>query len=164
MLGLAMSSSHQSPGPQPLAAAPGGPYLLAAFFCEKVIQEKDDVVSYIRQIDRLTTSASGPDAPSQMPQTSFSAFLVVLIKSGEARGSHEIKITREGPSGLRDSDPLLSLAVLLEGAERGAGVLGHVNLTFDQEGLFWFDVFLDNTLLTRIPFRVIYQRTSARMS
>ena len=33
-----------------------------------------------------------------------------------------------------------------------------LNLVAEQEGLYWFDVLLDDTLLTRIPFRVIYQR------
>ena len=31
-----------------------GPYLAAAFLCEKVLQEKDEAVSIIRIIDRVT--------------------------------------------------------------------------------------------------------------
>ena len=157
-----MTSSHQSSGSQPQPAAPGGPYLLAAFFCEKILREQDGVVSFIRQIDRLIVNASGPQAPTQMPMTNFSANFVVLLKSGEARGRHDIRVVREGPSGIRDAEDLVSTTVFLEGEERGAGILANINMSFDQEGLYWFDVYADETLMTRMPFRVIYQRTTAQ--
>ncbi len=99
-----------------------------------------------------------------MPTTNYTAFLAITLKSGEARGSHEIKIIREPPSGIRDTDPLLNMTVNLEGQERGAGIYGPVNMTFNQQGLYWFDVYVDDTLMTRMPFRVIYQRATARTS
>ena len=37
----------------------GGPYLHAAHFCEKLLTEKDGVLSAIRIIDRITVTASG---------------------------------------------------------------------------------------------------------
>jgi hypothetical protein len=41
----------------------GGPYIGAAFLCEKILQEKDGVLSAIRIVDRITHSAVGPEAP-----------------------------------------------------------------------------------------------------
>src|SRR6266545_1731538 len=92
----------------PPVAPPQGPYLQMAFFCERTLIEGDGVVSFIRQIDRLTATASGPGAPREMPPTALSAFLAVGMKSGGARGTHEIKVIRERPSGIRDADPLLT--------------------------------------------------------
>jgi len=156
-------SPEQGPsGPAPAAPPPGGPYLQMAFFCEKVLREADGVMSFIRQVDRLTTMASGSDAPAQMPPTTYTPFMAIVIKSGGARGSHEIKLFRERPSGFRDTEPLFSLSVLFEGEERGQGIYGPVAMTFEEEGLYWFDVYVDDTLMTRMPFRVIYQRASAR--
>lgn len=131
-----------------------------AFFCERILTEADGVVSFIRQIDRLTTTASGPGAPRDMPATTLSAFLAIALKSGGARGTHELRIIRERPSGIRD-EPMLSLTVFFEGEERGAGVYGQVNLNFEEEGLYWFDLYLGETLMTRLPFRMIYQRATA---
>ncbi len=144
----------------PHAAPPGGPYVQHAFFCENILRE-GNVSSFIRQIDRLTITTSGPDAPADMPSTNYSAHVALGFKSGGARGSYEAKIIREHPSGIRDSQPLLSIALLFEGDDRGSGLAGPVNMTFEEPGLYWFDVFLDETLMTRIPFRVIYQRAMA---
>ena len=148
--------------PRPAEAPPGGPYLQMAFFCEKILREADGVMSFIRQVDRLTTTASGPVAPAQMPPTTYTPFMAIVIKSGGARGSHEIKLFRERPSGLRDAQPLFTLTVFFEGEERGQGIYGPVTMTLEEEGLYWFDLYVDEALMTRMPFRVIYQRASAR--
>jgi hypothetical protein len=145
----------------PLGAPPGGPYLQMAFFCERVLVESDGVVSFIRQIDRLTTNASGPSAPATMPATNYSAFLALAMKSGTARGSFEMQVVRERPSGIRDGQPVFTLTIFFEGEDRGVGVYGPISLNFEEEGLYWFDVLLDGTLMTRMPFRVIYQRVAA---
>ena len=149
------------PTPKPLSAPPGGPYLQMAFFCEKILTEADGVTSFIRQVDRLTTAASGPGAPAKMPTTNFTAFMAIVLKSGAAQGSAEVKLFRERPSGLRDADPLFTVTVFLEGAERGVGLYGPVNMTFEEAGLYWFDLYADETLMTRMPIRVIYQRATA---
>ncbi len=40
-----------------------GPYLIAALLCEKVLQEKDGIISVIRMIDRITLTVNALDAP-----------------------------------------------------------------------------------------------------
>ncbi len=147
--------------PKPIAAPPGGPYLQMAIFCENVLREADSVISLIRQVDRVTTTASGPGAPADMPRLTYKAHLAIAIKSGGARGSREIKLFRERPSGIRDTEPLLSLSVLFEGEDRGLGIYGPVEMVFDEAGLYWFDLYVDDTLMTRMPLRVIYQRATA---
>jgi len=43
-----------------------GPYLQAALLCERVMQEKDGVLSVIRIIDRVIHTAMGPETPDTM--------------------------------------------------------------------------------------------------
>jgi hypothetical protein len=35
-----------------------------------------------------------------------------------------------------------------------------VNLQANEEGLYWFDVFLEGARVTRVPLRLIYQRVT----
>jgi len=135
-----------------------GPYLKAAVFCEKALREADGVLSLIRLVDRLTVSARGPGAPDAMPKTPYNITAVIMLTSGAARGRQEIKIETENPSGIRKQS--VSATVQMEGEDRGANIVFDMHLTFEMEGLYWFHVYLDNTLLTKMPFRVMYARVS----
>jgi hypothetical protein len=46
-----------------------GPYVIAAAFCERALQERDGVLSLIRIIDKWTTAVTGPApiVPDRMP-------------------------------------------------------------------------------------------------
>ena len=133
-----------------------GPYLKIACFCERSLQEKDGVLSLIRVVDRVTHTRAGPDAPAEMPAFPYSMTAVVMLVSGQARGRHELKIEPEQPSGLKK--PTFTTTVHMEGEDKGQNVVMNLRMTFDQEGLWWFNVYLDDHLLTRMPFRVMYQR------
>ncbi len=137
----------------------GGPYLQAAIFCERVLQEQDGVLSVIRIVDRLTVTASGPQPPDQMPPTLINLSTVITLKSGFARGSYALRLIPTTPSGkqLRET----SVGVLFEGGEdRGVNVLLNIQLQAEEDGLYWFDVLLADQLLTRMPLRLVYQRLS----
>ncbi len=63
----------------------GGPFLQAAFICEKVLQEADGVVSAIRIIDRFFIGPGpGQQAAAAMPAVVMSHTLFVTFKSGSA--------------------------------------------------------------------------------
>jgi hypothetical protein len=147
-----MSTSSSTP------AMRGGPYVIAALVCEKLLVEGDGVESFIRVVDRVTVGAIGPEPPTEMPSQQIPYTLCLTIKSGEARGRHSLKVRPEKPSG--EQLPAIEVGLNLEGADRGTNVnIGLQGFVFDQEGLWWFDVLLgDNeTLLTRVPLRLIYQ-------
>jgi hypothetical protein len=50
-----------------MSATSDGPYLAAAFLCEKVLQEKDEAVSIIRIIDRVTLTVPASTSPEILP-------------------------------------------------------------------------------------------------
>jgi hypothetical protein len=135
-----------------------GPYLKTAVFCEKVLREADGVVSLIRVVDRVTVTAAGPDAPDTMPKTPYNMTAVIILTSGQSRGRHEIRIEPEEPSGLKKAPFLVT--VQMEGEDRGANVIVNMHFTFEMEGLYWFHVYFDDTLLTKMPFRMMYARMS----
>jgi hypothetical protein len=135
-----------------------GPYLNVATFCEQVIEDKSGVLSLIRIVDRMNVSAYGPGSPNEMPPANLNWFLVLSLKSGEARGSHTLKIIPELPSGL--SKEPVTLSVHFEGGTRGQNVVSRINLKLEMPGIYWFKLYLENQFLTKVPVEVIYSRTS----
>ncbi len=133
-----------------------GPYIQMAGLCEQVIEDKTGALSLIRVIDTITHTEAHPDAPAEMPNVTYPMKMVIMLKSGRARGRHELKIIPELPSGEFKS-PLIG-SIQMEGEERGANNIINMVFTFTMEGLYWFNVYLDDSLLTRIPLRIKYNR------
>jgi len=133
-----------------------GPYLNAALICEKVLQEKDEINSIIRIVDRVVITTAASSSPEKMPPTQLNLNVFLSFKSGSSRGRHTIKWVVETPSGIRKPEQLLP--ALFEGDDRGVNFIIGLNMVIDQEGVYWFDVFLEDQLLTRIPLRILYQR------
>lgn len=136
---------------------PSGPFLAAAFFCESILEGKDGALSVIRIIDRVTQSAKGPGAPEEMPPLAINVWALIALRSGSARGRATLSIRPENPAGQRT--PGVELPVLFEGEERGQNFRTEIGFVAEMEGLYWFDVLLDDKLLTRIPLRVVYEPT-----
>ena len=133
-----------------------GPYLQAALLCERVMEEKDGVLSIIRVIDRVIHTAMGPSAPDTMPPLTYAMTALVVLKSGGARGTVQVRLDMEEPSGLITPGP--SMSALMEGEDRGQNLVMGMHMTFKETGLYWFNVYLDDQLVTKMPLRVVYTR------
>jgi hypothetical protein len=134
-----------------------GPYLTAAFICEKILREQDGVISAIRIIDRVTHSVAGPDVMEPFP---YRIALVLMLKSGEALGNYQISIQPIKPE-TNEKLPAVVYPVNFESpADRGVGICADMQIVFDVPGLWWFDIYLSGQgkvrRVTRIPFRIIY--------
>ncbi len=138
-----------------------GPYLATAVFCEKPLRESDGVLSIIRIIDRITISA-GSQAPEEMPSQTLHLTAVLSLKSGFLKGKYTVNIKPVTPSGV-DSGAV-SMPVLFEGDDRGTNLILNFAIPIKEEGLYWFDVLIEQQLLTRMPLRILYQRLGAGMS
>jgi hypothetical protein len=141
-----------------------GPYLSAALLCDRVLLEQDNTPTAIRIIDRAVTNIvtiTGSGAPTAAPvepePEPFSFTLFISLKSGKARGSSTVKIVLEQPSGIKSRPQ--ELPVLFEGEDRGVNLIVPFKMKPDPEGLYWFHILLEDQLLTRIPLRVIRQRS-----
>lgn len=133
-----------------------GPYVQLATFCEKVLQEQDGVLSIIRSIDRIIVSATAAGAPAELPEGgSVPATLVVALKAGDAQGRHPITLRAQQPSGVYLPDQRFDAT--FERDERGVNLLLNMNVPA-VEGLYWFEVLVNEVPLTRVPLRIMYQR------
>lgn len=135
-----------------------GPYVQAALICEKALQEKDGVLTLVRIVDRVTHSATGPNAPEKMPTITYPMVIVVMLKSGAAKGTFPIRVDLEPPTMQRQRGPIFT--VYLEGEDRGQNLILNLNVPLQEPGLYWFDVVFDERRLSRIPLRVLYTRTT----
>ena len=133
-----------------------GPYIQMAGLCEQVIEDKTGALSLIRIIDTITHTEARSDAPPEMPPVTYPMKMVIMLKSGRARGRHELKMIPELPSG--EVKPPFTRSVQMEGEERGFNNIVNMLFTFEMEGLYWFNVYFDDSLLTRIPLRIKYNR------
>ncbi len=144
--------------------SPSGPYVSAALLCEKVLIEQDNTPTLVRVIDRLITNTitinignpQGP-TPPQPEVEPFNLTLFISFKSGDARGKSTVKIELEAPNGIKR--PPQELPVLFEGEDRGVNLILPFKMKPDMEGLYWFNISLDDEFITRIPLKFIHQRS-----
>ena len=134
----------------------GGPYLTAAFFCERMLREQDGVLSAIRIVDRWNISGPAPTIAPTVIQT----FLATLFHCGIYRGQAQVTITPIAPSNHRLQP--ITLPVLFEDADdRGAGIIMPIGFPVQEDGTYWFEVALSKQnlppeVVTYIPMRVVY--------
>ena len=125
--------------------------------CETVIEGKDGVLSLVKVIDRVILTAA-PGAPNKMPPVTRNFWLVLMFVSGPLRGMANVNVTLQDPLGLRKA--MHGQRVLFEGEDRGVNLAFQVTMEFVEEGLYWFDISVDDEPVTRTPFRIVYSRVS----
>jgi hypothetical protein len=133
-----------------------GPFISACCFCDMAIKDVTGTLSLIRIIDVITHAGSGPNPPVDMPAFDHELKLVIILRSGMARGRSMLKIVPEEPDG--SSGKPLELSVHFDGEEKGANVVIDLRYRFKLEGLYWFDVYIDDQKINSIPLRIKYQR------
>lgn len=133
-----------------------GPYVTAACFCDVVLEDKSGVLSLIRIVDTLIHTEAAPEPPRDMPAFTHTMFLVVMLKSGNARGRYNMRVIPQLPDGSTENDVILT--VHFDGEERGQNIIGQIPFQYTMEGYYLFKVMLEDELLTAIPLRVKYNR------
>jgi len=149
----------------PIDRGISGPHLGAAFLCEKILQEKDGVQSFIRIVDRFTVPVFPklPEGvqlpPGAGPGNQFIQFnLVVMVKAGSVPGGkYHLGLQLNKPDG--SPLPKNVVDVFLQGDnDNGVAAVFPIVLPQPEEGLYWFDVYFEESLLTRVPLRVLHQQ------
>lgn len=132
----------------------GGPYLSAAFFCERVLRETDNVPSFIRVTERCTING----ASDVIPLTIINTTLVITMISGMHRGPSKVAVSPISPSGIQL--PSLTLPVNFEGDDdRGIAIVIPMGFPVQEQGVYWFEISVEGGgTVTRIPFRIVYQQ------
>jgi hypothetical protein len=133
----------------------GGPYINAALLCERAIQESDGVLTLVRVIDKLTASSLPGQEPSGFQPFQAALTLVVILRAGESSAA-TVRIVPREPDGhaLQAHDTEVTFGG--DDQARGRNLLVTMNLGVKYEGLYWFDVIVDGSQISRIPLRVEY--------
>ncbi len=79
-----------------------------------------------------------------------------MLVSGRARGTQSVRVILETPAG--EANDVWAGTVFFEGEDRGANCIINVQVAFPLEGLYWFQVWLADGFLTKLPYRLIYDR------
>ena len=84
--------------------------------------------------------------------------LVVILRRGDLTGTYEVKARPREPDGTEL--PATGGAVSFAGDDPGqaANVLINMNLGVRLEGLYWFDILLDDRVISRLSLRIEYRR------
>lgn len=133
-----------------------GPYLLAALICERVLEEKDGVLSAIRIVDRVVRSAYGPEPPAYMEPFEYDLSFLFVLKTGENPGNFRLTVEPIKPVTNERLPPIQSTLILEPPGDRGMNFVARAKVMLDLPGIWWFDVGLNGKRITRIPFNVIY--------
>lgn len=116
------------------------------------------MLSAIRIVDQITHTIVAPSMPEELPKVPFNLTFLITFKSGRARGRQTVQLAMEDPSGARKE--LFAHSLQFEGEHRGANWVIQANVMFSMEGLYWFEVILEDRLVTKMPVKLLYQLMS----
>ena len=139
---------------------PNTPYVIAAFFCEKVLQEKDGVLTAIRIFDRI--SVQWPQGATPTDDVSIAVTLLTLLKGNGFVGPAKISISGEGPSGRVLNHGVSDIDVVFGSIDPAVNVIANVTLAVKEDGVHWFAVALNGEELTRTPLHVARSLTASQ--
>jgi hypothetical protein len=127
------------------------PFVNIACLCEKILTEKDDVLSLIRLVDSFTVSIP-PNMPTDTkPHLTLNAVLGLRQPPGETiTGKHVVKMRLHGPTKASSEVPKFD-AEFADG-KAGLNLLMALVLGIENYGQCRLDVEWDGEILTSIPF------------
>lgn len=132
-----------------------GPHVQLATFCDMVVEDKSGALCVIRMIDRITVRGPTPEyQPAQISPT-----LAISLKADFMRQKARVRVQPVAPN--NSEMGAFEMPVLFEGDERGVQIVLALQLNLPEEGLYWFNVFVDDQMVTRVPLRLIYQQVAS---
>jgi hypothetical protein len=134
------------------AKSVGGPFVNAAFVCEKVLKE-GKVPTFVRVIDTFMLTGPTP----KMPPGVIEFVLYVAFKAGDVRGKKPLLIKCESPHGEKLTFESTHMLEFNSGST-GAAVEAVIMLGIKDPGTYWFSVILEGRVITKTPVRVVYEQ------
>ena len=131
------------------------PYLSSAVICERVIQDAaNQAFSLINLYDRVTFIPTdmiptlSKDTPLILPLTIHLSFRTM----GQYSNKHMIRMVAIGPSGREYH--IGNAEVEFKVGDNAANVTAPFAIAAEALGYYFFDIFLDETFLTRVPLQI----------
>jgi hypothetical protein len=135
---------------------PDGPYLLAALLCQDVSDGPGEMISalgilsYLHFLPQLELGGAVLPLPLKI-------VVCVVINDERWQGRQKYLVVRANAPSRYVLRAWRSRAVFHGTPPRAWWILGvqrGLQLTVEEDGVYWFDVLLDRVLLTRIPLEV----------
>jgi hypothetical protein len=145
-----------------MAKATGRPIIRALLLCERVLQEKDNVLSVMRIIDNITVGIppAAPLPPTAMVPVPF--VILASLKGGDAKGEMTFQVRVTSPSGKSPQEKPIEFTALFENEESTFNAIVNLALGTREEGLYYVDLFVkgETAPQARVPLRIIYAAES----
>lgn len=137
-----------------------GPLITVATFCEKILDEKDDVPSLIRLVDRISFTRP-PDvfAAKGEPVTPIVelAFFLRLTARG-LQSTHELRLAFQTPD--NEEKEMVKHSFTFDPKRSGMNIKANIAIGIKVGGFCWLKVYLDDVLLTQVPLEIVEIGTS----
>jgi hypothetical protein len=126
-----------------------GPYVALAVFCTRIDRQTDGSTDVIGVVESLNL-----DSPFSPPMTNNSLMMtaVVSVRGDTMRGAYPLAIRGHYPDGTPGTT--LSQLVEFSDAQPTATIALPIQIAIGDLGEYWFDVTLDQRLLTRVRLDV----------
>ncbi len=135
--------------PQSGQSGQSGPYVALAVFCTRIDRQTDGSTDVIGVVESLNL-----DSPFSPPITNNSLMMtaVVSVRGDTMRGAYPLAIRGHYPDGTPGTT--LSQLVEFSDAQPTATIALPIQIAIGDLGEYWFDVTLDQQLLTRVRLDV----------
>jgi hypothetical protein len=137
-------------------ALPEHPLSVTAVICEKVLHEKDGVMSAIRIVDVFTYTLK-PELPTEDQGVKMVLLLGFKLPSGDT-SEHSIALELLKPNGDRTAieQPLKGVATsTFPDTPKGYNVIANLSVAPVQKGTHYFIVRFDGEELLWVPFTLL---------
>jgi hypothetical protein len=142
-----------------MPATKSGPYLLSALICQQIVHEPDGQLSVIRITDGQIITNKSADAPVKMPKVEVKLNVLVTFVGDKVSGTHAVSLVPHMPSGKRL--PASKSNLDFQGGHSKTYAQFVVGFPTQEEGLYWFDIYFDDELETRVPYTLAYTTLSS---
>lgn len=129
------------------------PVVIGFFVCEKAMVEPDQVISAIRIVDTVTLPSEVLATVKKGEAVGTQLALVLILKSGDARGEYAFRWRLLNPSGRREEVGTWKYT-FAEPPEGGYSIRAPVVIKWDKPGLYWYEVYVGQKLIVRTPMLV----------
>ena len=129
-------------------------------FCQDILEDTTRNISALGIMDGIQFQIAPnmpDDFPSKITPIQAALNLLIIIRTGDSPGEHDLKLIMQTPSGKRSE--LSSRKIELSSDPNGGAQLKiRTNLQLYSSGVFWIDLILDGKRITRMPLNVIFVR------
>jgi hypothetical protein len=135
----------------------------SAFICEKILKEEGGLITAIRLVDAFEVKPVDlirePNTLAPQIEKVYLAFrvglIVVFVCEQRAEFTASVRIIK--PTGQISEASQASIPFVIEDGVNGCTLNVDLNISGDVPGTYWFEIYVDRELATKLPLLVLHQ-------